>query len=258
MPSPAPVSRASSEGHSRRGDPGRRRVARRTTATPRVPGAGREHGGHDRRACPHGCCWPAHRHRTTSGCPPTRHGALSRRESRGVDPGPDDRVRHRTRTCVAMSPAARTGRRPQVDPTRDSFSGAVAGTMAPLVAAGRSATGTAVNEKRATRHRVALSHEEVRRCPTLPQGPPCSTIGAESLSFRVRNVTGRFPLAMAAETLLTCCRSSRSPTRQRSLRQAAGSRPYVENHSVDASICPIQTECYQDIGLLVPVSSVGL
>src|SRR5690606_16370493 len=41
----------------------------------------------------------------------------------------------------------------------------------------------------------------VRRCPTLPQGPPCSTIGAESLSFRVRNVTGRFPLAMAAETL---------------------------------------------------------
>src|SRR3954467_4800102 len=41
----------------------------------------------------------------------------------------------------------------------------------------------------------------VRRCPTLPQGPPCSTIGAERLSFRVRNVTGRFPLAMVAETL---------------------------------------------------------
>ncbi len=46
-----------------------------------------------------------------------------------------------------------------------------------------------------------LFTEEVRRCPTLPQGPPCSTIGAERLSFRVRNVTGRFPLAMAAETL---------------------------------------------------------
>ena len=44
----------------------------------------------------------------------------------------------------------------------------------------------------------------VRRCPTLPQGPPCSTIGAEGLSFRVRNVTGRFPFAMAAETLLIC------------------------------------------------------
>ena len=45
-------------------------------------------------------------------------------------------------------------------------------------------------------------YKEVRRCPTLPQGPPCSTIGAERLSFRVRNGTGRFPLAMAAETLL--------------------------------------------------------
>ena len=48
--------------------------------------------------------------------------------------------------------------------------------------------------------------KEVRRCPTLPQGPPCSTIGAEGLSFRVRNVTGRFPFAMAAETLLICVR----------------------------------------------------
>ena len=41
----------------------------------------------------------------------------------------------------------------------------------------------------------------VRRCPTLPQGPPCSTIGAVRLSFRVRDVTGRFPHAMTTETL---------------------------------------------------------
>ncbi|BBC35627.1 hypothetical protein SGFS_069210 [Streptomyces graminofaciens] len=41
----------------------------------------------------------------------------------------------------------------------------------------------------------------VRRRPTLPQGPPCSTIGAVRLSFRVRNVTGRFPHAMTTETL---------------------------------------------------------
>src|SRR5690625_7194621 len=33
----------------------------------------------------------------------------------------------------------------------------------------------------------------VRRCPTLPRGLPRSTIGAEGLSFRVRNGTGRFP-----------------------------------------------------------------
>ena len=44
---------------------------------------------------------------------------------------------------------------------------------------------------------------DVRRRSTLPQGPPCSTIDAERLSFRVRNGTGRFPLAMAAETLLS-------------------------------------------------------
>ena len=47
------------------------------------------------------------------------------------------------------------------------------------------------------------SSMNVRRCPTLPQGRPCSTIGAASLSFRVRNVSGRFPRAMAAETRAT-------------------------------------------------------
>ncbi len=41
----------------------------------------------------------------------------------------------------------------------------------------------------------------VRRRPTLPRSLPRSTIGAEGLSFRVRNGSGRFPLAMATETL---------------------------------------------------------
>src|SRR5690625_1717788 len=41
----------------------------------------------------------------------------------------------------------------------------------------------------------------VRRCPTLPHPPGCSTIGAVSLSFRVRNGTGRFPHAI---TTVTC------------------------------------------------------
>ena len=44
----------------------------------------------------------------------------------------------------------------------------------------------------------------VRRRPTLPHRPRCSTIGAGGLSFRVRNVTGRFPSAMTAVTLSTC------------------------------------------------------
>ena len=68
----------------------------------------------------------------------------------------------------------------------------------------------------------------VRRCPTLPHPVECSTIGAGGLSFRVRNGTGRFPLAMAAETLLMF-----QSAQQKSL--SCGSRPYIENHSVDAS-----------------------
>ena len=43
--------------------------------------------------------------------------------------------------------------------------------------------------------------KNVRRRPTLPPSLPGSTLGAEGLSFRVRNETGRFPFAMAAETL---------------------------------------------------------
>ena len=42
----------------------------------------------------------------------------------------------------------------------------------------------------------------VRRCPTLPHAPACSTIGAVRLSFRVRNVSGRFPHAMTAGTIV--------------------------------------------------------
>src|SRR4051794_37859521 len=42
----------------------------------------------------------------------------------------------------------------------------------------------------------------VRRRPTLPPSTPGSTIGAERLSFRVRNGAGRFPFAIAAVTLL--------------------------------------------------------
>src|SRR5690625_3588013 len=43
----------------------------------------------------------------------------------------------------------------------------------------------------------------VRRCPTLPHSLGCSTIGAEGLSFRVRDGTGRFPFAVTAVTCVT-------------------------------------------------------
>ena len=44
----------------------------------------------------------------------------------------------------------------------------------------------------------------VRRRPSLPHGPPCSTIGAERLNFRVRNGAGCFPNAVITETLWRC------------------------------------------------------
>src|SRR5688572_11871622 len=101
----------------------------------------------------------------------------------------------------------------------------------------------------ATLRWVAISVMGVRRCPTLPQGLPCSTIGAGRLSFRVRNGTGRFPLAMAAETLLMF----QSYTQTKVVLLCVVSRPYIGNHSVDA--CTRKSWwCYQVIGLLVPVS----
>src|SRR5690606_32453892 len=42
--------------------------------------------------------------------------------------------------------------------------------------------------------------EDVRRRPTLPHPPECSTIGAIELSFRVRNGTGRILDDMTAVT----------------------------------------------------------
>jgi hypothetical protein len=78
--------------------------------------------------------------------------------------------------------------------------------------------------------RVALCRKNVRRRPTLPPSHPSSTIGAERLSFRVRNGTGRFPLAMAAETLL---RFQQKPSTR--IMCALGSRPNLGNRTVDAS-----------------------
>src|SRR6201993_970374 len=44
----------------------------------------------------------------------------------------------------------------------------------------------------------------VRRCPTFPPGLG-SIIGAGRLSFRVRDGSGRFPVAVAAVTLFNWC-----------------------------------------------------
>ena len=96
--------------------------------------------------------------------------------------------------------------------------------------------------KRAARpYRERPSSKHVRRRPTLPRGPPRSTIGAEGLNFRVRNGTGCFPFAITAETLLRCHRPSRRPVW----------RPYLGNRTVDAKSNGVEAK---PLGLLVPVS----
>jgi hypothetical protein len=74
---------------------------------------------------------------------------------------------------------------------------------------------------------AAPNGKNVRRRPTLPHAPACSTIGAEELNFRVRNGAGCFPFAMVAETLLRYCR--REPVAQNR------TRPYLGNRTVDAN-----------------------
>src|SRR5699024_2190791 len=64
---------------------------------------------------------------------------------------------------------------------------------------------------------------KVRQCPTLPQPPGCSTIGAVSLSFRVRNGTGRFPHAITTVTLAP------KPT---TTQQSAGKPTITGHHQV--------------------------
>ena len=72
------------------------------------------------------------------------------------------------------------------------------------------------------------STKDVRRRPTLPRGPPRSTIGAEGLNFRVRNGTGCFPFAITTETLWRCqpvrdrCQSCAHPSGARGPDRISG------------------------------------
>jgi hypothetical protein len=83
---------------------------------------------------------------------------------------------------------------------------------------------------------VVPIEKDVRRRPTLPRSPPRSTIGAERLSFRVRDGTGRFPFAMVAETLWRCGRTD---------DRTSGTAQWT------------RSICGQVLGLLVPVSFTG-
>src|SRR3712207_3086672 len=93
----------------------------------------------------------------------------------------------------------------------------------------------------------------VRRRPTLPHSLPCSTIGAEGLSFRVRNGTGRFPLAMTAVTLSSCPGQAPAPPRTGG-GAVPGSPVSREPHSGRVATLFLGGEV---VGLLVPVSFTG-
>src|SRR4051794_8246520 len=71
--------------------------------------------------------------------------------------------------------------------------------------------------------------EDVRRRPTLPPRHQGSTIGAEGLSFRVRNGTGRFPFAIVPPKLYGVVASPLA--RLSSWKQP---RPHLGNRTVDA------------------------
>ena len=114
-------------------------------------------------------------------------------------------------------------------------------------------------EMASTARVLAISGMFVRRCPTLPHRSQCSTIGAEGLSFRVRNVTGRFPLRynrrnllelLEVTDLLFTCQPSTLIHDSGSCRVCSGWCVVPELHSGR-----VASLWYQVIGLLVPVSS---
>src|SRR5690625_4626632 len=91
--------------------------------------------------------------------------------------------------------------------------------------------GSRRGEKPRTRAPQRLSHsphKDVRRRPTLPHPPECSTIVAVELSYRVRNGTGRFLDAMTTVTL----RDNQHTTPHTPVRQ----RLLLHNNTVEAYI----------------------
>lgn len=157
----------------------------------------------DRASRPH----PAWRHPNAGACPPRRSACHSR-------VGPAYRQIPLDRRCQLMSALDPWSRSPWVDPHPGGRPRGVQrrvrrSEVNPVPY--RPPEEWSKNAQRATRMDGPL-RKIVRRRPTLPHSGPCSTIGAERLSFQVRNGAGRFPLAMAAETLLRY-QTSRHSTR---------------------------------------------
>ncbi|GEM_PF-540521 len=173
--------------------------------------------------------------------------------------------------AAAAAVPARPARRPPAatPPRRPPAATPVRRAPAPFRVLGSSATepaspSTLAADKR--RGPLDLSRaalfRHVRRRPTLPRGPPRSTIGAEGLNFRVRNGTGCFPFAITAETLLRCDRPRRrapgpGPPGACAVL-ARGTTPWPRRADrISGAAQWTQTKCKVEakpLGLLVPVS----
>ncbi len=141
---------------------------------------------------------------------PDRPGRLDRPGRSGCLGPPSGRNQSRTRAVVRRAgpsnrrPAARARSRPPSAPSQASHARRHTGAynVKPFRTNGVPTHGRRTEGR--YQHGSGPQHEDVRRRPTLPRGPPRSTIGAEGLNFRVRNGTGCFPFAMATETLWRC------------------------------------------------------
>ena len=128
---------------------------------------------------------------------------------------------------------------------------------------------------------LSLVHVCARWCPTLPHPGGCSTIGAVRLSFRVRDGSGRFPVAVTTETTTWAVRGRRlwyesirlsvmaAPTRARACAWCVcgwsgwvGCGPYSGRsrsccftHPSPHVVCGVCWGVVVCVGLLVPVSS---
>ena len=99
-------------------------------------------------------------------------------------------------------------------------------------------------------------NEDVRRRPTLPHPPECSTIGAIELSFRVRNGTGRFLDAMTAVTQRDSQPAPNTPPTPERDRQRGGVAPREPHSGRKHSKQPTHTKNVEvSLRPLVPVSS---
>ena len=99
-------------------------------------------------------------------------------------------------------------------------------------------------------------NEDVRRRPTLPHPPECSTIGAIELSFRVRNGTGRFLDAMTAVTQRDSQPAPNTPPTPERDGQRGGVVPREPHSGRKHSKQPTHTKNVEvSLRPLVPVSS---